>query len=61
MVKSGKSFDFNSKDYSRGPLFLAARGGHEAVVRLLIERYGVNITSKTKGGEPRLKYAEPKF
>ena len=46
-VNSGKSFDLDSKDLDGlTPLSRAVKGGHEAVVRLLIQQDSIDINSK---------------
>ena len=49
VVNSGKSFDLNSQRNGDTALSLAA-GGHEAIVRLLIQQDGIDINSKDSCG-----------
>ena len=44
-------------DLNRTPLSWAAENGHEAVVRLLIERDGININAKDRWGRTALTWA----
>lgn len=48
--------DSKSKN-GRTPLSWAAGGGHEAVVKLLLETGKVNINSKSKDGRTPLSWA----
>ena len=42
---------FNSSDkHGQTPLFIALKEGHEALVRLLLERQDVEVNSKDKNG-----------
>ena len=55
MVKSGKSFDLDLKtDSGQTPLSLAAKAGHEAIVRLLIQRDDIEINSRDSEGQTPL-------
>jgi ankyrin repeat protein len=48
----------DSKDsYGRTPLTWAAKGGHEAVVKLLLETGKVDVNSKDMNGQTPLSWA----
>jgi hypothetical protein len=48
----------NSRDsYSRTPMFLAAVNGHEATVKLLMEREDVDVNARDRSGVTVLMYA----
>ncbi|KAF2177265.1 ankyrin, partial [Zopfia rhizophila CBS 207.26] len=50
--------DLNSKDkHGRTPLYWAARDGHDAAVKLLLEKDGVNPDSKDIYGQTPLSIA----
>ncbi|KAI9684579.1 MAG: hypothetical protein M1822_005667 [Bathelium mastoideum] len=56
--ESRTSIDIDSKDsYRQTPLLLAARGGHGAVVQLLLATQKVDIDAKDKSGQTPLWWA----
>jgi ankyrin repeat protein len=51
----------NTKDgYGRTPLFLAAERGHDAIVRVLLERGEVKVNTKDRDGQTTLYMAAVK-
>ena len=58
MIESGATLDFNTKDpHGVTSLSWAAAHGHEAVVRLLLERHDVDIESKAETLQTPLSFA----
>ena len=59
LLINGDDADINVKDKSVGwtPLMWAAGGGHEAIVRLLIEKEDIEINAKAKDGRTPLSVA----
>jgi len=43
--------------YGHSPLLYAAKGGHEAIVRLLVTQESINVNLKDQDGHSTLSYA----
>jgi ankyrin repeat protein len=56
LISEGANVDFQD-EYGRTPMSWAAEGGHEAVVKLLLEQYEVQYDSKDNGDQTPLSRA----